>query len=65
MLLIGYRKFIVASVIIGVAVILLVLGYDVEKLGWLATPLASFFGANLIEHLPKVLSAWKEYKNGS
>lgn len=62
MLLIGYRKFIIAAVMVGLAVILLVLGYDVEKLGWLGTPLASFFGANLIEHLPKALEAWRKFK---
>jgi len=58
----GYRKFSIALISILVPSALLIAGYDVSKLGWLSTPLAAFYGANLIEYIPKLMDKYKEYK---
>lgn len=55
----GYRKVLVAVLTFLGAAALLVFGYDVSKLQWLGTPLAAFFAANLVEHIPAVLEKMK------
>lgn len=63
--LLGFRKVLVSLLALLVPAALLVMGYDVSKMGWLAGPLSAFMGANLIEHMPKFLEKMIEMKNQS
>jgi len=56
----GLRKWSVAILAFSGTASLLVFGYDVEKLAWLATPLSAFFAANLVEYIPKIIEAVKK-----
>jgi len=60
---IGYRKFTIAFAMFFVTCGLLIYGYDVSKLGWLAAPLSAFYGANMVEHLPAVFEKMNKFKD--
>jgi len=60
---IGYRKMTIALIAFLVTCGLLIAGYDVSKLGWLDIPLAAFFGANVVEHIPSILEKLSKLKS--